>query len=246
MLRGARLGVLQRTPRFRISRPGGLPTPHTHSAKSVQRCAPDLNRLVSSRRSLPSWRRWPPPAGFSSAALYLFGAALNRFFLVYVALFTLFALIFGLANLDVNGISRRFSATTPVKWISGYMVFRAAVLGVAWTAQALSFAVTGQLPQSGLDEGGFKLVAALDLPLVVSGVALAAAWLWRRRPWGYVLATMFNVKGATYTLVLTAGSLYAAGAGVEGAADLVPLWVSLGAASLLAAVLLLRNLQSTE
>lgn len=181
-------------------------------------------------------------------AFYLFGAALNRFFLVYVALFTLsvLALIFGLANVDVNGISQKFQARTPVKWISGYMMFWAVLLGVAWIAQSLDFVVTGQLPQSGLDEGGFKLVAALDLSLVVPGLVLAAIWLWKHRPWGYVLAAMFNVKGATYTLVLTAGSLYQANAGIEGAADLVPLWVFLGVASLIASVLLLRNMQSTE
>lgn len=58
-------------------------------------------------------------------AFYLFAAAFNWFFLIYVALFTLsiFALIFGLVNIDVNGISQKFRARTPVKWISGYMLF---------------------------------------------------------------------------------------------------------------------------
>lgn len=181
-------------------------------------------------------------------AFYLFGAALNRFFLIYVALFTLsaYALIFGLANIDVKGIAQRFQAKTPIKWISGYMLVWALLLGVAWTAQFLSFAATGQLPQNGLDEGAFKLVAALDLSFVVSGVALAAIWLWNRRPWGYVLAAVFNVKGAVYTLVLTAGSLSAASAGIEGAAALVPLWAFLGTASLIAVLFLLRSMSSTR
>ncbi len=178
-------------------------------------------------------------------AFYLFGAALNRFFLIYVALFTLsiFALIFGLANIDVNSISQKFQARTPVKWVSSYMMCWAILLGIAWIGQWLSFVVTGQLPQSGLDMNGFKLVATLDLSLVVSGLVLGAIWLWKRRPWGYVLAVMFNVKGFTYTLVLTVGSLLQANAGIEGTAALVPLWIFLGIACLISSMILLRNMK---
>ncbi|NPV54755.1 MAG: hypothetical protein HPY71_14780 [Firmicutes bacterium] len=179
-------------------------------------------------------------------AFYVFGAAFNRFFLIYVALFTLsiFALIFGLAKIDVDQIGHKFQAKTPLKWVSGYMMLWATLLGAAWITQALIFAVTGHLPPSGLGEGGIKLVAALDLSFVVSGLVLAAIWLWKRRPWGYVLSVIFNVKGAVYTLVLTAGSLSQARAGLEGAMDLVPLWVFLGLGSLVSSVLLLRNMQS--
>jgi hypothetical protein len=179
-------------------------------------------------------------------AFYLFGAALNRLTLVYIGLFALsiFALIFGLANLDVNGIRKRFQAKIPVKLICGYMLFWAALLGVVWIAQLLNFAISGHVAQSALGEGGFKLVAALDLSFVVPGVLLAAIWLWQRRPWGYVLAVVFNVKGAIYTLVLTIGSLYSARAGVQRAADLIPLWIFLGVACLISAVLLLKDMGS--
>ena len=179
-------------------------------------------------------------------AFYVFGAAFNRFFLIYATLFTLsiFALIFGLANIDVDQIGRKFQAKTPVKWISGYMMLWAILLGTAWIAQTLIFAVTGQLPPSGLGEGGIKLAVALDLSFVVSGLVLATIWLLKRRPWGYVLSVIFNVKGAAYALVLTAGSLSQAAAGLKGAMDLVPLWAFLGLASLASSVPLLRNMRS--
>ena len=50
-------------------------------------------------------------------AFYLFAAAFNWFFLIYVALFTLsiFALIFGLVNIDANRIGQKFRDRTPVK-----------------------------------------------------------------------------------------------------------------------------------
>lgn len=47
-----------------------------------------------------------------------------------------------------------------------------------------------------------------------------------------MLLAIFNVKGAIYTLVLTAGSLSQARAGLAGAMDLVPLWIFRGLDSL--------------
>ena len=182
-------------------------------------------------------------------AFYLFAAAFNRFFLIYVALFTLaiFALIFGLSKVDVNGISRQFRARTPVRWIAAFMLFFAVLLGGMWIAQALGSAVTGQVPQVVVDSGHpTSVVFALDLSLLVPGMVLGATWLWRRDPWGYVLGTMVNVKAVTYALALIGMSAYAARAGVPGAWDLAPLWAFLGAGNLIASALLLGNMRSAE
>ena len=53
-------------------------------------------------------------------AFYLFGAAFNAFFLVYAALLALsiFALIFGLASLDVEKLCRQYFASAPL-WKQG-------------------------------------------------------------------------------------------------------------------------------
>lgn len=179
-------------------------------------------------------------------AFYLFGAAFNRFFLLYVALlsFSIFALIFGVAKLDVGAISRRFKTRTPVKWISGWMLVVAVGLGGVEIAQVLGFAATGKLPQVIVNVGHpTSVVFALDLSLVVPFFVLGAIWLWQRQPWGYVLAAILNVKGVVYMLALTATSVSAARAGFPEAAAQVPIWVSLGAGSLTASLLLLMNLK---
>jgi hypothetical protein len=54
------------------------------------------------------------------------------------------------------------------------------------------------------------------------------------------------VKGAVYTLVLTAGSLFAANAGVPGASAETPLWIFLTIANLIASLFLLGNLKSAN
>jgi len=178
-------------------------------------------------------------------AFYLFGAAFNRFFLIYVALLALsiLALIFGLANLDVHEISRRFRERTPVRWISGYLLLVAVGLSAIYVAQSLGFILTGQLPPIVTrTDHPTSVVFALDLTLLVPYLVLGAIWLLQRKPWGYVLAGILTVKGSAYTLALTAGSLWAARAGVEGAAAEAPLWILLTVLGLAASVLLYANM----
>lgn len=179
-------------------------------------------------------------------AFYLFGAAFNWFFLIYVGLlvFPAYALIQFIGGLDAPGLTRRLDPRTPNKLVSGYMFFWGGLLGVVWVSQAVIFILTDQLPAIVVQTGATtNLVGILDLLLQVAVILPAAIWLWRRRPWGYPLAVVLNVAGALYTIVLTAGSLHQAAAGIPGAADLVPLWVALGLGSLISTVLLLRGLR---
>jgi hypothetical protein len=179
-------------------------------------------------------------------AFYLFGTAFNGFFLIYVTLFTLsiFALIFALANVDVNGIGQKFRTSTPGKWIAGYMVFVAVGLSVVYVAQSLGFIATGQLPQIVTLTGHpTSVVFALDLSLVVPWFVLGAIWLWQRRPWGYILATIANVKGTVYMLALAAVTVSAVQAGASEDLVQAALWGFIGVGSLIASVFLLGNLE---
>jgi len=179
-------------------------------------------------------------------SFYLFGAAFNGFSPVYVALFTLsiFALIFGLTSLDVNSIKSRFRAGTPVKWIAVYMVFIAMGLSAVYLVQWIVFVTSGQLPPIvKLTEHPTSVVFALDLSMVVPVLALAAVWLWRRQPWGYVLATIANVKGAVYMVTLCAVTVSAVKSGTSDDVSRVALWGFIGAGCLAATLFLLVNLR---
>jgi hypothetical protein len=176
-------------------------------------------------------------------AFYLFGAVLNVHFLLYVAVFVAsgLALIAGLAALDAAAIGRSYPARTPARPLAAYLGFWAGVLGLAWAAQALSFAVTGQEPALGAE--AFRLIAALDLSLVVTPVALGAAWLWNGRPWGYVLALVMHVKGAIYAFLLAIGSILGGPVGHGGGDGLLGLWVFFTLGSLTSLVVLLASAQ---
>jgi hypothetical protein len=116
-------------------------------------------------------------------AFYVFGAAFNDVFLLHVGLFCLsaFALALALATLDVAGLGGRFGARTPARWIGGYLLLTAAVLGGMWSFFSLRFAATGTLPDGVLPASAAHLVYTLDLGLLVPSLALAGVLLWRRR-----------------------------------------------------------------
>lgn len=179
-------------------------------------------------------------------AYYLFGTAFNRFFLIYVALFTLsiFALIFGLAKADIQSIGRRFRSKTPVRWIAGYLLLVAVVIGGLWTGQSLSSAISGQ-PPAFLAKVAHptSVVFALDLSLVVPFLALGGLWLWQRRPWGYVLAAIMSIKGLVYMLGLVSVSIFAVQAGFPESSAELPMWGLLSLGFLATTVLLLVNVR---
>jgi hypothetical protein len=179
-------------------------------------------------------------------AFYLFGAALNAHFLLYVAAFVAsgVALIAGLAALDVAALGRALPARWPARPLAAYLAFWAATLGVAWVGQALAFAVTGQEPALGAE--AFRLIAALDLSLVVAPVAVGAAWLWRRRAWGVVVAVVLHVKGAIYALLLAIGSLLGGPAAQGGGDGLLGLWVLFAVGSTASLALLAAHLRGAE
>src|SRR3990170_7367811 len=106
--------------------------------------------VLARRGSLRAWLIWLGVLDYMlyNYAFYLFGAAFNAFFLIYAALLglSIFALIFGLVNLDAKIIQQQFNARTPVKWIGGYFLFVALGLSVVYLMQSIGFIVTGQLP----------------------------------------------------------------------------------------------------
>jgi hypothetical protein len=184
---------------------------------------------------------------FYNYLFYLFGSAFNELFLVYTALFSLstLTLIFTLTKIDAEHIARQFRDRAPVRWISGYMLFWAVFLGGLWIVQSVAFIITGQLPQSVIDAGGqTNVVFAIDLSIMIPALILAAVWLWKRQPWGYVLAVMMNIKGATYAFALVMMGVFAVREDIPGAADLTPLWIFFTLASLIATGFLLGNIRS--
>jgi len=206
-----------------------------------------VTMILSKQGSLKGRLAWMGVLGYMlyNYAFYLFGAAFNWFFLLYVGLLglSIFALIFGLINLGINKTNPQDNKRMPVKWIAAYMLLVAMGLTLIYVAQSLNFISTGEIPAIVARTGHpTSIVFALDLTLLVPFLVLGAIWLLQRKPWGFVLAGISTIKGPLYTLVLTAGSLWAANVGVKGAGSEVPLWITLTVLGLIASLLFYRNI----
>ena len=203
--------------------------------------------IFSNRGSLKAQLIWMGALDYMlyNYAFYLFGAAFNWFFLLYATLLALsiFALIFGLIKLDVNGISQQFRKDAPVKWIGGYFIFVASGLGLVYLIQSIGFIATDNVPAIVTMSGHpTNVVFALDLTLLIPWLILGALWLMKRQPWGYVIAGILNVKGPLYTLVLAVNSILVVNAGIAQTSEL-PLWGTLTVLGLIASVLFYVNMR---
>lgn len=176
---------------------------------------------------------------------YLFGAAFNALFLAYVALFTFSALAlgFGLTSVDMRALVDIVRPGPSDRRVAAWMAIVGAFLGGFWIALAVRYWLTGAVPPMvEATSHPTNVTGALDLSLVVALAFLAAAWLWHHRPWGYVLAVIWNVKGAVYMVALSAASVTAVRVGEGASVAQVGLWIPIGVGCLVAAWVLLRRL----
>ena len=174
---------------------------------------------------------------------YLFGAALNVFFPLYVVLVILavVALMVALSRIDAAAMARRFGSATPVRTIGGALVGIGGGLAAVWLGMWAAHVFAGR--PTPIDPEAFKIVAALDLALMVPALTAGGVLLWRRRPWGYVLATLASLQGALYLVVLSVNSVVAIRRGLASAPGELPIWGSLGVVVTVIALALLANVE---
>ena len=182
---------------------------------------------------------------FYNFAFYLFGATFNVFFLIYAALFSLsaFSLVLFISQSNLSTIASNFSEKTPVKWVSGYLFMIAFILFMVEFSMIIPFLTSNKIPETiKLTGTNTSIVFALDFSTVMPVSIIAAILLWKRRSWGFVMGMMMLVKGFTYGLVLSIGTVLLANSDAYGKWDsLMPLYVALVIGGLLGCWLLLKN-----
>lgn len=176
-------------------------------------------------------------------AFYLFGAAFNRLFLVYVAVLSAstLGLIAGLSSDRIRPRRDRIR-TAPRDRLVGWLIMAiAAVLGAFWIGTSAAFVVAGAVPAMVTATAHpTNVTGALDLWLVVTFGGLGGAWLIRGKAWGFIVSVVWTVKGAVYMTALSAASVSTFLAGTTDSLAQLSLWIPIGVASLFGAVTLLR------
>lgn len=159
-----------------------------------------------------------------------FAYAFNPLFPVYVALFSLCAaaLIAALSAVDATALRKAFDARTPRRSVIAFLLLMALMLVLLWGSQIVPFYTAGRLPEM-ITKANVPtvFVYVLDLGVVVPLALLAAWWLRRDRPWGFVLASFILVKAATMGLALLSMTAFAWRAGVAADTTLTVAWVLL-------------------
>ncbi len=204
-----------------------------------------ISTILVLRRSLSGALIW---AGIMAYALYcyafyLFGAAFNSLYLVYVAILAVstFGLIRILTSPQIRHIAHsvNFSIHTGIAGI--LLILTSAALGSFWIMTSILFLLTGEVPAmvTAVDHPT-NVTGALDLWLVVSFGLLGGIWLLQRRAWGYIIAAIWSIKGLLYMSAISAAAVaqYIYGA-AENLAQLF-IWVPIGLICLVNARLLLQ------
>jgi hypothetical protein len=186
-------------------------------------------------------------------AFYLFGAALNPFFLFYAATVALALTALGLTA--VLALQERaptpgpavggLAPATPHRAVAGFMLGVVMVLGGFWLVVSAQAALSGRAPSMVVATGAHtNVIAALDLTLVVPTGVVSALWLGRGQPFGLPLAVVWNIQGALYMAALTAATATAWLAGALASPGQALLWGLIGGGSAASSWLLLRSAPS--
>jgi MYXO-CTERM domain-containing protein len=185
-----------------------------------------------------------------NSLMFVFVTPANRLFLLYLAMLALSAWSADAVarQSDVPALGRLFAPRTPVRGIAVCVWVIVALNAAAWLARIIpSLGTAG--PPAYLRGTGLpvNVVYVQDLVLWLPLFAVAAAWLWRRRPWGYLLTGTGLVMWVLESISVAVDQWYghaAAPASTVASGALVPVSAVLAVAAVLPAALLLHGLSS--
>jgi hypothetical protein len=204
-----------------------------------------ISTVGAQRGSARAFLAWAGAIGYGvyNYAFYLLGAALNVFFPLYVASVVLAAviLIIALGRFDPATIALKVRPVVPMRLIAGSFVTIGLGLAAVWTAMWGAYVFAGR--PTPVDPDAFRLVAALDLSMMVPALVSAGVLLWRRRPWGIVLAAIAGVQGTLYLAVLSTNSVIAIRRGFATWPGELAIWAPLGAVTGSVTLLLLVSIR---
>jgi len=171
-----------------------------------------------------------------------FGAAYNRLFLVYVALFSLslYAFILSMMSFDLKTLPAHFSEKLPRRWIAGLLFFAAVFLAFAWLGRIAATFAPGNIPA--LENTTSMFIQAMDLALIVPLCVLAGILLLRRSPWGYLLASVGMMKFITMGTAVSVMGLNMLRVGVPTSPIELAIFPTITLVNLVMVGILLKNL----
>jgi hypothetical protein len=195
-----------------------------------------------SRRGLLLWLGVTGYAAYNYA-FYLFGAALNASFPLYVMSFVFagVTLILALPVVDAGDIWSRFNPGFRPGVLGGYFLLTGVGLGAVWLGTWAAYVFLER--PTPVEPAAFRLVAALDLSIMVPLLVCGGTLMVRGRPWSAVVCAIGGLQASLYLLVLSVSSLVAIQRGLAAAPGELPLWGTLFTVTAAATAVLLRGVR---
>ena len=201
--------------------------------------------LLSLRGSLRARFVWLGSLAYVTytAVILCFALQFNSFFLLFVALLAVsfWALVTLLSHFDFAAVTAG-GARVPVSAVAVYLLACVVVFSLPWLREIIPATMRNVLPSSfevtGITQNP---VYVLDFAFTFPLMALGAAWLWRRRAWGYVITGMTVVMLTIETASIAIGQAFGHLHDPAASLGLVPIMVAFTLAGLVFSVLFLRG-----
>ena len=188
--------------------------------------------VAATRGSLRAIIVWLGTLGYMlyNAITYAFATAFNALFLFYVAMLSLafWSFVTLLMRVQADTVRDRFTPALPARPLAGYLFAIAVLNAFAWLMQIVPAILRNRAPAN---FAGTSFLTnpfhVTDLAFSLPVMAVTAIWLWRRRPWGYVLAgiyfVMLTIEAVSVATDQAFGHLHDAAASLAG----VPMFAAL-------------------
>lgn len=179
--------------------------------------------------------------------VYTFIAMYSSFFLLFVLLMSLsfFAFIFMMMSFDMEEIRTSFNEKLPFRFVSGFLLFLSAAVGLMWLGKIVPPLFNGTVPL-GLDHYTTLVVQTMDLGIIIPSSVIGALLLLKRKPLGYLLSAVISFKIITLLTALTAMIISQAMAGVQMNMVEMTLFPIFNILAIYTFVLILKNIKENR
>lgn len=146
---------------------------------------------MAGRGSLRAWLIWFACLLYLAynAVMFCFAAHFNAYFLLYTTMLALsfWSLVTLLRATPLEAVDRA-SARVPARAVAAYLVVSLVFFAALWLQAIVPAMLTASMPPAIVEMGLTQNpVWVLDFAFTFPLMALGAAWLWQRRPWGIVI-----------------------------------------------------------
>jgi hypothetical protein len=180
-------------------------------------------------------------------ASYSFYSMYNSFFLIDVALMSMsfFAFTLSMMSFNIEKLGLCFSEKLPVKVIGGLLIAIASALGLLWIKMILTPLMSGTAPLA-LEHYTTLTIQAMDLGFVVPAAILSGVLLIRRKPFGYLLATVMTIKETTMLAAITVMMIVQVMMGLQVEAVVITIFMLFDLVIIVCLSLIMKNIKEPE